>query len=126
MVLAYYNTYIPCIPLLLLYRIIHHDHAEDIEPPSVICPSDIRIDLPQGTTKRRIKWKEPIVTDSSTKTKQPIVKTASHQSTSYFPLGETTVFYNFTDWSGNIDGCSLRITLSQGKNMCVSTLTFRD
>jgi hypothetical protein len=37
----------------------------DLEPPQVLCPSNMHVFLPQQITQAFVAWREPLVTDNN-------------------------------------------------------------
>ena len=78
------------------------------------CPNNIQTTTELGTLTKSITWSEPTAIDlSGTPT-----RTRSDQPGDEFPLGVTSVRYNFTDGSSNTATCTFSIILETG-NSCI-------
>ena len=53
-----------------------------------------------------VRWIEPTAADNSGLT---VTRTRSHIPGSTFPVGETTVIYQFTDFFGNSAICTFKV-----------------
>ncbi|XP_071945838.1 uncharacterized protein [Antedon mediterranea] len=71
-------------------------------PLSFISPTGVT--EPDGVTT----WTEPTATDNSGTVP---IRSRSHAPGSTFDLGETTVTYTFTDFSGNVASCTFTVTI---------------
>ena len=65
-------------------------------PKLVSGPENITVEAAEIECGAYVSWNEPVVVDNCTSANQ-ILKTSSHNSGSYFPLGTTTVTYIFDD-----------------------------
>jgi hypothetical protein len=65
-------------------------------PKLVSAPENITVEATENECGAYVSWTEPVVVDNCTPSDQ-ILKTSSHNSGSYFPLGTTTVTYIFND-----------------------------
>ncbi|XP_072025218.1 uncharacterized protein [Amphiura filiformis] len=106
--------------------------APDLVPPRVICPNDVVQSVPAGISGRSITWKEPVVTDLSTRRSREetgeeiVLKSQSHTPGHFFPLGQTLVIYTYQDWAGNIGICSFEVSLSGNQSEQVETFDCGD
>ncbi|XP_072051436.1 uncharacterized protein [Amphiura filiformis] len=84
----------------------------DNEPPRVKCPGDIVQYVPAGVTGKLIRWKEPIVSDYSSRSGEKVVPVSqSHTSGQVFSIGVTVVRYTYADWAGNTAMCEFHVHL---------------
>ncbi|XP_070543797.1 hyalin-like [Ptychodera flava] len=80
---------------------------EDVEIPSIECPSDVDVVLRAGKSVGSVDWQPPTATDNS----DTLTLTTNHEPRSAFPIGETVVTYNVADLSSNDASCSFTITV---------------
>ena len=67
-----------------------------------------------GVTGRFVRWENPTVTDASTMSGQLITVTQTHTFDQFFPIGTTSVKYDFTDWAGNEASYSFAVIIAEG------------
>ncbi|XP_070537245.1 scavenger receptor cysteine-rich domain superfamily protein-like [Ptychodera flava] len=79
----------------------------DEEKPSILCPDNINITTDPGEPTAVVNWTFPNATDNSGN----VTVTGSRRSGTNFTIGLTTVQYNATDPSGNMDTCYLNVTV---------------
>lgn len=81
--------------------------APDNQPPVLTnCPANITINANTTGCNAIVSWTVPDATDNCTV--NPTM-TESHLPGSSFPVGITTVLYDFTDDSGNTSSCSFTV-----------------
>ncbi|XP_072016191.1 uncharacterized protein [Amphiura filiformis] len=103
----------------------------DRKAPRVICPNDVEQSVPADITGRTITWKEPVVTDISTRSgeetgEEIVLRSQSHTPGHFFPLGQTIVRYVYQDWAGNIGFCEFDVSLSENQLEQVETFDCGD
>ncbi|XP_038051960.1 uncharacterized protein LOC119724809 isoform X2 [Patiria miniata] len=76
--------------------------VEDDEPPQLMCLSLIVANTTDNQNSSLVFWPEPMVSDNV----GVIGNESSHSSGDVFPLGNTSVTYNFTDEAGNEASCT--------------------
>ncbi|XP_072037686.1 uncharacterized protein [Amphiura filiformis] len=80
----------------------------DSEQPQVICPDDMRQDIPLGSGGTTVRWSEPQVSDNSG---NAILIYQSHRSGNFFPTGFTDVTYRYRDPAANVVECNFVIRI---------------
>ena len=81
--------------------------SRDSSPPTIMgCPGSTSFTVPLGTSSMVVTWREPTATDDSGIEPSVVM---SHRSGDSFPIGMTTVSYEFSDRSGNKATCSFSI-----------------
>ncbi|XP_072029649.1 uncharacterized protein [Amphiura filiformis] len=83
-------------------------NVQDVELPSLTCPSPMTVPNDPGTGTAAVTWPEPAVTDNS---QSVVTLVPSTPNGSSFAIGRTTVRYLATDESGNQAECSFKITV---------------
>ena len=97
-------------------------HQTDSAPLSVLCPSNYSADVDPTVKSIPVFYTEPNVTDSSGE----ILTTQSHRPGDNFSVGETAVYYNFHDYSGNQAMCNFSVYVMNGRFiMLFSMLSYR-
>ena len=87
--------------------------STDTMPPTVNgCPADIQAKCELGTSGAIVTWVEPTATDESQMT-----HTRSHEPSTEFPVGSTTVAYIFTDTASNTATCTFSVTVETGLSL---------
>ncbi|XP_072169503.1 uncharacterized protein [Diadema setosum] len=84
---------------------------EDNVPPQVQCPADITSIVLAGTAGEVVTWNMPTVSDNSGVV---IFVSSTANPGDFFPIGGTTVIYNYQDPSGNTNFCSFTVTINVG------------
>ncbi|XP_071488833.1 hyalin-like [Diadema antillarum] len=84
---------------------------EDNVPPQVQCPNDITSIVLAGTAGEVVTWNLPTVSDNSGVV---IFVSSTANPGDFFPIGGTTVIYNYQDPSGNANSCSFTVTINVG------------
>lgn len=67
---------------------------------------------PAGENRVVVNYTPPSATDNSVRT---VTTDSTHDPGDMFPLGDTTVTYQFRDESGNINQCQFVIVVSAGE-----------
>nr|XP_006817910.1 PREDICTED: uncharacterized protein LOC100373477 [Saccoglossus kowalevskii] len=81
----------------------------DIEVPFVACPDNIEPPLVTDASTAFVSWSPPTATDNSLAV---LTESTNYATPSgWFPIGTTTVYYNFTDPSDNTASCAFQITV---------------
>lgn len=80
--------------------------VNDTEAPIITCPTDIIVNSNPGECGTNVEF---VYSASDC---DLISLTASHESTSFFPVGTTTVTVNAVDGSGNDSECTFNITVN--------------
>jgi hypothetical protein len=77
--------------------------------PVITCPANITVYTGAGRTTcdQIVSWTAPIATDNCTS----VSATSNHNPGDLFPVGTTTVTYNFKDASENTSSCSFTVTV---------------
>ncbi|XP_072051443.1 hyalin-like [Amphiura filiformis] len=82
-------------------------NTEDTGAPTITnCPSDIIVEVEEGSVSSPVSWREPSAMDASDNVTL-LVKT--HQSGERFAIGANTVMYIFADSSRNMAFCTFSI-----------------
>ncbi|KAJ8039918.1 Hyalin [Holothuria leucospilota] len=82
----------------------------DTTPPTISnCPTDVALDIELGGTGGTVFWLEPTATDISG---VAVLSSRSHTPGSSFPIGATTVTYEFSDASANIAVCAFFVVVN--------------
>ncbi|XP_072168935.1 hyalin-like [Diadema setosum] len=84
---------------------------EDNVPPQVQCPNNITSIVLAGTAGEVVTWNLPTVSDNSGVV---IFVSSTANPGDFFPIGGTTVIYNYQDPSGNTNACSFTVTINVG------------
>ncbi|MFG6494570.1 HYR domain-containing protein [Fictibacillus sp. UD] len=79
----------------------------DLEPPTIICPTNIIQDNDPGQCGAVVNYSEPNVSDNCA-----VTTSCSPLSGSFFPVGTTPVTCTATDTSGNIASCTFNVTVN--------------
>jgi large repetitive protein len=79
----------------------------DLEPPTIICPTNIIQDNDPGQCGAVVNYAEPDVSDNC-----PVTTSCSPLSGSFFPVGTTPVTCTATDASGNTATCTFTVTVN--------------
>ncbi|XP_072046102.1 hyalin-like [Amphiura filiformis] len=81
--------------------------VDTIAPQIIGCPDDFNLTIELGVMVKHVNWSEPTATDASG---SPTML-QSHYPGTEFHIGNTAVYYNFTDASHNTATCIFSITL---------------
>ena len=81
-----------------------------------MCPATQYIQIELGNNSAVGNWIEPFATDISGVTRT----LRSHSPGTVFPVGVTTVQYQFMDGYGNNEACEFNISATVGKNFISS------
>lgn len=82
---------------------------EDNELPQITnCPGGVSRSSEPGRCGATVFWTEPVVSDNC----PGVVRSVSHVSGSFFPVGITTVTYTATDQEGQSVSCSFAVTIT--------------
>ena len=86
----------------------------DVSPPIITPIREVTKKLPMSLNAAgtRVSWTEPTAMDDSG---HVTLKSRSHDSGSFFPIGTTTVTYVFTDDSENEASMSFRVVVKESK-----------
>ncbi|KAJ8041072.1 Hyalin [Holothuria leucospilota] len=80
----------------------------DTDPPMLLCPGNIVLTVLSGVNSIPIQWPLPIVSDIS----EPVtLVSASHNPGAEFPVGITTVRYEYADAFENTASCTFNIRI---------------
>ncbi|XP_070537269.1 hyalin-like [Ptychodera flava] len=79
----------------------------DDEPPTILCPDNIDVDPEPGEATVVVHWTQPNATDNS----GYVTVTSDYQSGTEFSIGSTSIHYNASDPSGNVDSCQFNVTV---------------
>ncbi|XP_070537263.1 hyalin-like [Ptychodera flava] len=79
----------------------------DDEPPTILCPDNIDVDPEPGEATVVVNWTQPNATDNS----GYVTVTSDYQSGTEFSIGSTSIHYNASDLSGNVDSCQFNVTV---------------
>ncbi|XP_070537270.1 hyalin-like [Ptychodera flava] len=79
----------------------------DDEPPTILCPDNIDVDPEPGEATVVVNWTQPNATDNS----GYVTVTSDYQSGTEFSIGSTSIHYNASDPSGNVDSCQFNVTV---------------
>lgn len=83
----------------------------DTDPPMLLCPGNIVLTVLSGVNSIPIQWPLPIVSDIS----EPVtLVSASHNPGAEFPVGVTTVRYEYADAFENTASCTFDIRIMIG------------
>ncbi|XP_033636709.1 uncharacterized protein LOC117297670 [Asterias rubens] len=82
--------------------------VQDKEPPQLTCPSNKTNNTLPGSPNGIVYWSAIMPIDNSG---QNVTVGESTPSGSEFPIGDTTVFVNATDASGNVEMCNFTVTI---------------
>ncbi|MGE0639272.1 MAG: HYR domain-containing protein [Thermoanaerobaculia bacterium] len=93
--------------------------VNDVEPPVLICPADIELDVPPYATGGTVDFDDPVGSDNCPGLADPICDPASG---TFFPVGTTTVDCSVEDASSNPASCSFDVTLNELSVLEVPTL----
>ena len=74
------------------------------------CPSDIKLDLPEGACSAVISWVEPTASDNC----EVLSFTSSHQPGETFSSGTTEVVYTAIDKFGTSSTCAFNVIVNEG------------
>ena len=88
--------------------------AVDNQPPVVRCPANVQLTILTGMGGSTVEWDEATAIDNSG-TANLVSRT--HNPGSFFPIGETSVTYTFSDPSGNQGRCTFNIIIVEGKSL---------
>ncbi|XP_072045211.1 hyalin-like isoform X2 [Amphiura filiformis] len=84
----------------------------DSQAPTILfCPSNMTVELDQGSNGAIVNWKEPVVEDASG---YAMLLIQTHVSGTFFTMGTTIVSYIFRDNANNMEKCSFTVTLTRG------------
>ncbi len=72
------------------------------------CPNDIAVSNDLGACEAAVTWTPPTASDECSS----VTTTSSHVPGDVFPVGMTTVLYEFSDQFGGIATCSFNVTVS--------------
>ncbi|XP_070545133.1 hyalin-like [Ptychodera flava] len=86
--------------------------VQDIESPSITCPSDIDTNPNMGERSVSVTWTLPNATDNS----GTVDVSSSHDPGSDFIIGVTVVSYGAVDPSGNEASCSFAVRVQDIEN----------
>ncbi|RKS42742.1 gliding motility-associated-like protein, partial [Gillisia mitskevichiae] len=93
----------------------------DEEPPTILCPANIDMDVDQGICGAVVTFETPIATDNSN-FEVTITQTAGPTSGEVFPVGTTTVTFTATDSAGNSASCSFDVTVNDTEDPIFETV----
>lgn len=82
-------------------------------PPLVEC-KNFTEEISKEDQEKNVHFEEPVASDNSG---HVIITSQSHHPGDVFPLGETTVTYNFSDESGNSVKCSFTVVVRREKDI---------
>ncbi|MGB6035585.1 MAG: HYR domain-containing protein, partial [Cryomorphaceae bacterium] len=82
--------------------------VNDVENPVFDCPEDLTVSTDSGVCEAAVVFDVPTVDDNCDAAIVP-VQTEGPASGSVFPVGSTTITFEATDPSGNVDVCSFDI-----------------
>ncbi len=91
---------------------------DDEKPVIAGCPGNITTDLQPGACTALVSWTEPSATDNCDGVLT--YSNRSHAPGASFGTGTTTVMYEYTDSSGNIDTCSFDVTVNDAVALVIS------
>lgn len=83
--------------------------VQDMEAPSITCPSNITVANDAGQCGAVVSYSTPSGADNCAS--PTVTQVAGLASGSLFPLGTTTVTYAVTDGAGNTANCSFTVTV---------------
>ncbi len=88
----------------------------DQAPPSItFCPGDINI-VVSDNCEAVVEWDPPIISDNCSS----VQMSSNFESGSAFPIGVTTVEYEFTDENGNSSFCNFDVTVLDESEITIS------
>ncbi len=76
-----------------------------------MCPAPIQLTILTGLGGANVDWDEATAVDNSG---SATLVSRSDSPGAFFPVGERSVTYTFSDPSGNIGTCSFTITITEG------------
>ncbi|WP_415686423.1 Ig-like domain-containing protein [Gillisia hiemivivida] len=94
----------------------------DEEPPTIVCPSNIDMDVDQGVCGAVVSFETPIAIDNSD-LDVTVTQTAGPASGEVFPVGTTTVTFTATDAAGNQASCSFDVTITDNEDPIFDTVS---
>ncbi len=80
----------------------------DAQPPVIVCPDNIVINIYTGNTSTIVSWKS---VESSDNSGQDVIVVGSHSSGEQFLIGSTVVTYSAKDTSDNSAMCTFNVTV---------------
>ncbi len=93
------------------------DLYDRIDPVISGCPDDITVNADAGGCTAVVTWTPPTATDNC----GPVSEWSSHDPGDAFPVGPTTVTYEFTDGCGNASTCTFDVTV-EAENEVTTTV----
>lgn len=87
--------------------------SDDTISPQSFCPIDIVVSVGVEITGSLVYWTEPTTLDHF----DSRVSSQTHQSGTFFLVGETTVTYVFTDSFGDSTTCTFIVSVVTGENI---------
>ncbi|MBK8955058.1 MAG: HYR domain-containing protein [Saprospiraceae bacterium] len=86
----------------------------DLTKPIISCPSNINVNA-SGSCDATVTYSTPVASDNCFGPSYPMLtRTSGPASGSVFPLGNTMIIYQATDFSGNSKTCSFTVTVNDG------------
>ncbi|XP_070537273.1 hyalin-like [Ptychodera flava] len=87
----------------------------DDEPPTILCPDNIDVAPEPGEATVVVNWTQPNATDNS----GYVTVTSDYESGTEFSIGSTSIRYNASDPSGNVDSCQFNLTVQDAEDLVI-------